>query len=155
MIVRLATIEDARDIAARLRAADLDEVMKDYNTNVEGTICYGVAASDEVLVYEIEGLVICIGGVLRDQDGGGVVWQLGSPEIESHAKQYIRETRKIMRRWMKQYTLLHNLVGARNEVSLRYLKHLGYTIEPTVTLLGERQVPFRYFWIRGDANVQS
>lgn len=155
MIVRPATTEDATFIAARLREDDLDEIRRDHDTDVEKILVFGVMASEEALAYEDEGRVFAIGGVIRGEDGCGIVWQTGTPEIEHRPKFYLRETREIMNRWLSRYGKLHNLVGSRNRVSIRYLEHLGYTIEPGVVVLGDRQVPYQYFWVGGEANVQS
>lgn len=156
MIVRPATVEDAVHIAPRLRPEDLDEIRRDHDTDVPKILVYGVMASEEAYVYETEdGQVFAIGGVLRGEDGYGIVWQTGTPEIERHAKFYLRETRKLMRRFLRNYPRLHNMVGSRNTVSIRYLEHLGYTVEPEITVAGDRQVPYQYFWIGGEVNVQS
>lgn len=155
MIVRPATVEDAFFIAHRLREPDLDEIRRDYDTNVEKVLVFGVMSSDEALVYEDTGRVFAIGGVIRGDDGCGIVWQTGTHEIEHRPKFYLRETRKIMNRWLQRYGKLHNFVGSRNAVSIRYLKHLGYTVEPEVTVLGDRRVPYQYFWIGGGLDVQS
>ena len=51
------------------------------------------------------------------------------------------------------FSLIHNFVGANSHESKRYLRWLGFTVEPDVVVVGSRQVPFQYFWWRGDEDV--
>lgn len=73
-----------------------------------------------------------------DNPAYGVVWLLGTPSIEKYPMTFARNSKPVLDMLFKDYELLYNSAYYKNEVHLKWLKWLGFT-------LAERQgdwVPF-------------
>lgn len=151
--LRPATVFDAIDLAPRLRQLDLDEIMRDEDSDPLGTLVEGVCASAESWAASHGGVVFCIGGIRKAEDGSGIIWLLGSDGVSKHKKEFLSVSKGLFLGYKNQYDLIHNFVGQNSHESKRYLSWLGFTIEPHVTIVGSRQVPFQYFWWRGEGDV--
>lgn len=151
--LRAATLEDAVFLAPRLRQLDLAEIMRDEDSDPLAALVEGVRTSAESWVVTDDGVVFCLGGIREADDGSGIIWLLGSDEVSKHPKDFLLASRRMVECWQKEYSLIHNFVGANSHESKRYLRWLGFVIEPKIVVVGSRQVPFQYFWWRGDEDV--
>ena len=151
--VRAACVEDAIDLAPRLRRMDLEELIRDEDSDPQQTLIEGVAKSFESWTFLHDGKVFAIGGIREAEDGSGVIWQLGSDDVAKHQRDFLLASRELVNEYKEMFSLIHNFVGANSHESKRYLRWLGFTVEPGVVVIGSRQVPFQYFWWRGDEDV--
>ena len=143
---RRATADDAHDLAPRLRQVDLAELMRDEDSDPLKVLLFAVEQTECWAFAEPSGLVYSLGGVRAMEDGGGLVWQLGSDEMSRNRKDFLRITKEVTGGYKTRFELLHNYVGAANIEAKRHLRYLGFRVEPDIVLAGTRQVPFQYFW---------
>jgi hypothetical protein len=62
----------------------------------------------------------------------GVPWLMGTGAIVRHGRVLQREARRYIAAMLQQYPRLFNAVHAENTVSVRWLRHLGFTLHPAV-----------------------
>lgn len=124
-----ATEDDARELALVLRAEDRDEVLALGRDPVEGLL-QSVACAREAWTYRDGGRIICMAGVgpLSLIGHAGVPWLLGSDLVLAHRRAFLVETRRTVARWLTIFPLLSNVVDARYDAAIRWLRWLGFTI---------------------------
>lgn len=54
-----------------------------------------------------------------------LIWALATDEINKHKKEFVKESRDILYRWMDLYGCLENTVATFNKRAIRWLKWLG------------------------------
>lgn len=150
--MRIATDEDAISLALRMRQADVDEVWASHHMAPLQALRASMAGSRDTRVGTADGFVICMFGV-----GGGTIlvnsgtpWMLSSVELPEHAMRFLAGSREVIDEMYSKYDYLANHVDARNTLSIRWLKWLGFTVrEPKPFGIDER--PFcRFELIRGE-----
>lgn len=111
----------------RLRPADLVELEAHGETNTLVALLRAVRRSEKSYTVWLDDLPAAIFGVGRSpQDASvGVVWLLGTPEIETIKIQFLRESRKWLEEMSQGYDLLTNVVHEDNQLHIRWLKWLG------------------------------
>ena len=112
-------------IAAHLRKADLDEINLLSRLSPDIAVAYSIAASEKGYAVFCNGELCAIFGV-----SGGVIWLVGTDTISKHPIAFYRISRLCFKNLCKGYSRLENFVDARNFLSLRWLKWLGFKIEP-------------------------
>lgn len=83
-----------------------------------------VAASEHCLVASDDEGPVSIFGVTKD----GEVWMIGTDRMARHARALVRKGRHFVTLWAKVFGPLHNVVLWRNTTSIRWLRHLGFTV---------------------------
>ena len=144
LIYRKAYLEDAVSLAARLRPADLAEVLASSGKSEVDALVDSWRISEECQVAVLDGLVICIWGVARDGQWGGVPWMLASPEVEHYGKRLVKHGRAWVALLMTRYITLSNYVHVDNHSSIKWLRALGFQIKPAVPF-GNSQELFHPF----------
>ena len=119
-------------------------------------VLYSHSVTGEQAVYESwqnSQICRCIDG----DDGKGVgicgvsgswIWLLATDELlatASHRQQFLRGGRKWVDGLMANYDYLENWALWSNQASLRWLKHLGFTID-TPAPRGHSAQLFSHFW---------
>jgi hypothetical protein len=155
MRVRTATPEDAGELASRLREADVREIRAMTREPLIEVLCGGVAASDPAYaVAGPGGEVLALFGVIPGDppgsppgtaDPAGSVWLVGSDALVARPILALRLGRVWMDRLFERYRTLGNVVDARNEVHVRWLRFAGFTIHRTLEGYGLEQRPFLAF----------
>lgn len=133
-------------IGKRLRWQDRAEVLYSHGLTAESAvteswrmsqICRCIAADD--------GRAVGICGV-----NGNTIWLLATDELletSADRRQFVRAGR----RWVDglflnhSYQLLENWTLANNTVTVRWLQHLGFTVD-TPQPMGRSCMLFRHFW---------
>lgn len=143
---RKATLDDAVSLSSRLRPEDATEVALSSSESTEALLVHSVSMSQECYAAEVDGLVIALWGVHRYQLVIGVPWLLASPEVSRYAKRLVADGRA----WVDHISITHpvltNFVHAGNKSSLRWLKHLGFTIGQLYPEYGVGKAPFYQFY---------
>lgn len=152
MKVRPATASDLdRIMAVGLRSADRVETMR-LGIDPDTVLYNSFAISDFCAALAGEGGAIAVGGVARKSLIGdiGLIWMLGTPEIEDNPTAFLRSTKAFLQRVQKEYASLENIVDADNYRTIRWLRWLGFEFDanPVITPLG---YPFWRF--RRERNV--
>ena len=80
----------------------------------------------------------------------GIPWLLATDDIRQIGVRFIRGSRPIVDDWLTRYEVLENFVHAGNEISIRWLKWLGFDLQETITVNNE---PFIRFVARRNKDV--
>lgn len=150
---RPATVADAHSLAPRLRKADIQEITALSPISPLQALLVGVEQGTECLsIIADDGLVIGLFGIHHHPAFGpnqAAVWMLGSDDLVSIKTEIMRQTVPILTGFHLKYPLLWNLVDARNEVHIRWLKRFGFVALHLHPHVGVEQRPF-YEFIRID-----
>ena len=94
---------------------------------------------------------ICMFGVtpLDILGGVGSPWLLGTDKIRECPITFLRLNRKYVPQMLGMFPMLVNYVDARHEVSIRWLKWLGFKFDPEPVPYGIWNMPFFRFEMRG------
>jgi len=79
----------------------------------------------------------------------GVPWLLSSKSLPKHAKAFLRRNKEYIDEELGNFGLLMNYVDARNKVSIRWLKWLGFSFDEAAPY-GMDQRPFHLFKMKGE-----
>ena len=147
--VRQAVIEDATLIGDRLRDADRVEIQRavgepyaGLRDAIERSALCGVFLDDNEPLC-IMGLIIPV--ILAPDIASP--WLIGTKALGRHRKAFMRETRRWVREWRKEYSLMTNFVDAEYTGAIRWLRWLGFDIfEPEP--FGPQGAPFCRFEMR-------
>lgn len=147
--VRDATLEDAKELAPRLRQADLDEVRAACDHGPEEALVHSIKNSRFPKAGLVDGELVCLFGVGSNTllSTSGSPWLLGSDKIVKHARAFLKGSRIYLRDMKEEYGYLVNYVDARNTHSVRWLKWLGFEISKPVPF-GPYGVLFHKFEIQ-------
>ena len=128
LTTRTTTTEDVEWVASHLREADLEEVKASTGRSPLETLTLGVDGSiiHESILADSD-KPIAIFGVVETAPNTAAVWMLGTKEIETHAKPWLRQSKKAMSELNEKYELLYSYVDARNTLHIRWLKWVGYS----------------------------
>lgn len=149
ILIRPATADDVTDLAPRLRQADCDEVWASHRSKPEESLARSLRLSTQAWAGLADGRPICLWGVAPASliNRIGVPWLLGSDDIETHQVAFLRRSRPMVGEMMETYAVLSNWVDARNRVSMRWLRWLGFTLFPAQPF-GPDGLPFHRFELR-------
>lgn len=143
-----ATLAHAKDLGRRLRQADQDEVMAACGMTGEDALILAVAHAKRADAWFKGDRLIAISGIsgtLIDQSVG-VIWMLGSDEIDRLPKLLMKGQRQYVRDLLKGHDMLLNFVDNRNIKAHRWLRWLGFQVgEPKP--FGAAGLPFRPFYL--------
>lgn len=143
--VRPASYEDVDSISQRLREADIREV--------EATGGNPLASLRSVLSYPGAETFVAVNGQEVPQVIFGVVphpsetfrgniWMLATDDLDTHAKQLLRETPFWLKVLQQKYQVLSNYVYAENTAHLRWIKWAGFSVINKVSI---NNAPFYEF----------
>ena len=140
--------EDARDLVARLRAADkLELLLAHGDADTLKALEASIEASGlECEVVVIDGVVEAVYGLSKLPEFN-VPWMLGTDVVMRHPRQLITWGRAQLRYWADRYDApLRNLVLAVNDAHVRWLKHIGCKFGEEVRIgpLNARFLHFSY-----------
>lgn len=81
---------------------------------------------------------VCIFGVCPVDilAGIGSPWLLGTDEIKDHAKTFLKLNKQYVPRMLDLFPILMNVVDARHETAIRWLKHLGFRFDEQPISMG-------------------
>ena len=128
--VRPSTVDDAHDLAPRLREIDVHEcrAMNDQppleallQGVLEGEECYSIIGDD--------GEIIGMFGIHHSPeygDGQATVWMLASPSLVKIKREFIRQTGDYLHAFHQKYPLLWNMVDSENDLCIRWLRRVGF-----------------------------
>lgn len=122
---------EAEDISTRLRWVDQREVLTASGLPASELLPKAVPLCSECFTVRKtpSSSPLSIFGVNDDQDrpGVGIVWMLSTDQIATVRAALFREAPKWIDRWGQMYPRgLHNIVDARNVLSIRWLALLGF-----------------------------
>jgi hypothetical protein len=145
--VRAASISDGVKIAPLLREADKLEALAATGESVAEALVKSVIDSDEAYIAERpDGTPLAIYGMGTDGHQG-IPWMVGTDLMLGYRKALIKDARKWIEDRLPRYTMLINIVDARNTEHVNWLRHMGFSMtEPTKGLGHDPEVPFITFY---------
>lgn len=144
---RPATLDDAYDLAPRLRQIDVQEVKDSSGVTALDALLLSVQASDEAhSIIATDGEVIGMFGVSPTADPTlGVPWLLCSDRLPEVRREFIPQSIEWVKQVNKKYDVLFNYVAKENFVAIKWLKSLGFNFTQIIDHFGVGQKPFYEF----------
>lgn len=128
-------LKDAKALSKTLRYADYCEIVSRYGYKkaVHTLLAESIRMSRFAFAYEVDGEVKALFGCGYDfRRGGGVPWFVCTEGfVDNHKVEFMRTAKRYIAKWLKQYRYLENEVSKDNDVSIAWLKHVGFTVEET------------------------
>lgn len=156
---RVATADDAQELAARLRSVEVDEVRASSGCEPLPVIIEAIGASSEAWAVSFDGRLAFVWGVVGMTDTilagrTGAAWLLTTDLVERHSKAFwqycLRELPSLLARW----DVLLNEIDARHEKALRWARRLGFQVDEAPEPFGAQGLPFYAFRVtKGDLHV--
>lgn len=129
--IRLLQAGDIDHVAANMRPADTAEVLAIRGPGVSmkdalaecvlvSNSCWVAAAPEPFAIFGVMPVSLL--------HGIGAPWMLGTALAAKHPRTLVREGRRYSLRMLEVYPYLINMVDARYTSSVRWLRHIGYTV---------------------------
>ena len=112
-------------ISPHLRQQDIDEIHAACDWPVEAAVAFSIAHSEKGFTALLDGIPCAVFGV-----NNGIIWLVATDEITTHPVAFFRHSRRIFNNLKEGYSLLENYVHVSNTLSIRWLRWLGFSIEP-------------------------
>jgi hypothetical protein len=144
-----ATHKHAGYIADHMRAADVAEIAAFSGRMPGPALAHSLDRSDFALTVLFENVPAVMFGCrsINLLARSASPWLLGTDQIETRYRQFLRGSTVYLKGMMVQYDHLINAVDDRNEVSKRWLAWLGFDIGEPIVMGAEKRM-FRVFEMR-------
>lgn len=145
-----ATFLHAAQMADEVRADDMREIKAVGYFSALEALNDSLASSTKAWTGLVDGEIVCMFGVCPRNlvMGEGSPWLISTDKIIRHQKIFLRRCKFFVDEMAHDYNQLINYVDARNGIAIRWLRWLGFDIEPA-KLHGLLTVPFHRFTKRG------
>ena len=152
LTIRDALVSDAEVIGKKLRECDNDEIealfkrppVEIVKMSIEdsksgyGFVKLAFMSDDPVMIFGV--------APLDDPYGDtGVPWAMATDALQEHSEVFMKLAPKWIEHMLNCYPHLINVVDARNRVSIRWLKKMGFTFNTLHESYGEACIPFYEF----------
>ncbi|WP_339084245.1 phage protein Gp13 family protein [Hyphomicrobium sp. ghe19] len=127
-----------RTIARRMREADRLEVHAASGKTPGQALAFSLRKSSVAWTWLVDGRPEAMFGVgdLNILAGVGAPWLLGTDVVLAHQMEFLRRSREWRNQLLQRYSTLTNFVDVRNEVSVRWLRWLGFKLSEPITYRG-------------------
>jgi len=140
---RQSILPDISKLHRRLRKPDQAE-LEALNLTPRSALTHGYT-NGRCFTGLVESSIICMYGVVQEGKDGRI-WMLSSSEIDDHKFGLCRHSKRIVDELKLEYRMLFNVVDERNEMTIKWLQWLGFTLGKTHQIGTHRQ-PFKEFYI--------
>lgn len=146
--VRHAQPQDIDLIAANMRKGDKDEIAASHGLRPDFALRVACASSSWLRAGTVDGEAFCLFGVASHSilTGAGTPWLLGTDMARKVPKEFLKQSRALLPVMSKGFRRLENWVDSRNDVSIRWLKWLGFAMMPAEPF-GIYGLPFHRFYM--------
>lgn len=128
--IREANLTDIYSLAPRLREQDRREVWASHHLQGEAALLLSYFQSEYSFVAVCDGQVNAMWGVSKLKDKpGALIWFLGSDVVAEYPVKVFRAGRRFVQQALERYGYLENYVDARNELSISWIKWLGFSFD--------------------------
>lgn len=137
-----------------MRPEDRRELEEVANRPALRSLLFGVLASAPAHAFTApSGALAGIVGVVPQGNGAGAIWLSATKDIERHRTAFLRGSREYLKGL--PYDTLFNIVDARNEVHIRWLRWLGFVFIRKIDSFGPNGVPvFEFARIKANPCAQ-
>jgi len=124
------TVELVEEIARNMRQADVEEVWASDNfTPLEALMSSWKMSEYTVVITINDEPCVMMGLVIRDiLSGNGIPWMLGTDTALKYKKKFFTEVPDVMTQMLSICPRLYNYVHSKNEVSIKWLKWIGFIL---------------------------
>ena len=127
---RSSTVADVRYLAEHMRTRDVAEVKAQAGCTPEQMLlhCFFMSRPCMTMISR-HGHVMGMWGVIPEANGGRV-WMLGTEGMvddKRDRRTFLRKSKEQLQQLFSDYSVLFNVVDARNTVHIRWIKHMGFT----------------------------
>jgi len=142
--IRPAVVGDALNLAPRMRLEDISEVMALNGLSPLEALTESLKASSQAYstIHNEQVVLMCGVGPVPNHPELGCAWLLGSPEMSTVSRFFMRHSRAYVSLFHRHYPVLWNLVDARNMTHIRWLKWCGFEFIKLHEAVGPEQRPF-------------
>lgn len=143
LYVRRAEKADIPIVAKNMREADKREIWRSHRSTPEQSLELGMKG-DVCLAFCVDDQPVALFGVTRYtvMSPKGVPWLLGTDGIRLAVKYFLKESRKYVEAMNYSYKVLENYVDKDNELSVRWLKWLGFDLKEEIEVHGHTFIRF-------------
>ena len=116
-----------------MREQDVAECLAAGVTDLRAAVATGVKRSARCWAAFVDGELACIFGVApmgTMLNPVGVPWLLGTDLIPKHRRIFARLSRPYIAQMLAAFPHLTNAVHAKNTVAVRWLKAMGFELQP-------------------------
>lgn len=130
------TQDHADYIATHLREIDRIEAWALHRLSPTMAVHGSLFLSEHSYTVLIDDKPVLIYGVQPESlvSDTGVVWLLATDDISKITKTFIKQSRATFLELIRDYEVVYNYVYMNNKIALRWLKWLGFSIEPAKSL---------------------
>lgn len=149
--VEPSTESDGVFLSSRLRAADRAELIATSRLSPLRVLADGVRTSTPCYTIHTGGTgdpCGIFGTCESDDPTSGVVWMLGSDDLLTVSRTFIRHSRRWLNELHKNYRLLFNVIDARNKIHIKWITWMGFELVQDIPKYGiERRhfILFRHY----------
>ena len=127
---RPTEINDVRVISETMRVEDIAEIKAHSGMTPEASLFYCFFKSTPCMtMISRHGHPMGMWGVVPESETSGRIWMLGCQSMLDDVKDkrtFLRESKIELRKVLKQYPVLFNVVDARNKIHVRWLQWMGF-----------------------------
>lgn len=126
------TLEAIQLIAGDMRAADVAEIWASHRSTPLESLMRGWEMSDFSVIVECDGVPCTMLGLVVGclMTGAGTPWLLSSNHALQYKREFLIQSPPVIAQMLEICPRLSNYVHAENRVSIRWLKWLGFTVDP-------------------------
>jgi len=148
--VRNTKKEDIEYLKDKLRVEDTREIWNSHHHLPEDALRLSLEKSLFALTIE-NGCPIAVFGVTVENvlDSKGVIWMLGSRDLEKIKIRFLKNCKKFIRMFLDAYPYLENYVDCDNKHTIEWLKFCGAVIEPPIVYGVEGKKFCHFYFKRG------
>ncbi|WP_257284561.1 phage protein Gp13 family protein [Endozoicomonas sp. SESOKO1] len=126
--LRQATLQDAIELAGKLRQGDLNELQALGHTNIDECLMSSFNVSHIAYALTLEDELIGIQGLAKGlNDKHGAIWAMGSERTKEVPRDIVRLGFEFTNECLGHYPAVGNMVYCNNKLHIRWLKLIGYT----------------------------
>lgn len=147
MEVRQPKMIDITWVAANLRESDREELKASSGQDPLDSILNSIDKSREcyALIGKDDMCCAIMGVGPSSCDGCHIAWLLGTDDINTERKSFVKITKSIADRWVEQHGAIGNAVDARAIKSHKWLESIGFEHILTWASFGKLGLPFHLY----------
>ena len=129
---RKSTLSDVIEVAADMRLEDRAEVLAYSGSQPKEALFYCFFNSvPSMTMVGRKGNIMGMYGVVPCTNKAGRIWMLGHRTMTSDyqdIRAFLRHSPEELKKFSANYPVLYNFVDARNEIHIRWIKWMGFSI---------------------------
>jgi len=117
-------------VAGRLRLPDTADLWATAGISSTDAVRYSLHVSVHSWAWNVEGEVACLFGLVAPSliSHCAMPWVITTPLVERHPIEFMRGSRRMLAHMLQLFPTLEGYVDARHDVSIRWLRWLGFRI---------------------------